>query len=70
MPRSLTVLGAGVIGCEYATMFAALGVPVRLVEPKERLLPFLDAELSEQLRLAMVRLGIELHVGDRYSRVH
>jgi NAD(P) transhydrogenase len=69
MPRSLTILGGGVIGCEYATMFAALGIPVRLIEAKPRLLPFLDAEVSEQLRLAMTRLGIELHLGDGYRRV-
>jgi len=69
MPGSVTVLGGGVIGCEYATMFAALGLPVRLVEARERLLPFLDGDMSEQLRLGMVRLGIELHMADRYRAV-
>ncbi|TMA56289.1 MAG: Si-specific NAD(P)(+) transhydrogenase [Deltaproteobacteria bacterium] len=69
MPRSLAILGGGVIGCEYATMFAALGVPVQLVEPRDTLLPFLDAEISEQLRLAMLGLGIELHLGDGYRAV-
>ena len=69
IPPSLTVLGGGVIGCEYATMLAALGVRVRLVEGRTPLLAFLDAEISEQLRVAMVRLGVELHLGARYRAV-
>ena len=48
--RALVVLGGGVIGCEYACMFAALGVQVTLVERAHRLLPFLDAEMGERLR--------------------
>src|SRR5574341_859427 len=49
LPRSLTVVGAGVIGCEYASIFAALGVRVTLVDKRPRLLPFVDAELVEAL---------------------
>ncbi len=67
IPRELIVVGAGVIGCEYATMFAALGVHVTLVEPRDTLLPFLDREMAERLlqvmrgRLAMdVRLGVSV----------
>ncbi|MEO8906014.1 MAG: FAD-dependent oxidoreductase, partial [Polyangiaceae bacterium] len=44
MPTSLTILGGGVIGCEYACMFAALGVSVTLVDARSEILPFLDAE--------------------------
>ena len=43
------MLGGGVIGCEYASMFAALGVEVHLVESRPSLLPFLDREMGEQL---------------------
>ena len=50
MPKPMTVVGAGVIGCEYACMFAALGVKVTLVERARRLLPFLDDEIAERLR--------------------
>ena len=45
LPRSLTVVGAGVIGVEYASMFAALGVRVTLLDKRERLLPFVDDRL-------------------------
>ncbi len=47
VPRSLTVVGAGVIGLEYATIFSALDVPVTLVEPRARLLEFMDQELVD-----------------------
>src|SRR5512142_1704986 len=46
VPRSLAILGGGVAGCEYASIFAALGVHVSIIDSKERLLPWLDAELS------------------------
>lgn len=60
IPKSLAVIGAGVIGCEYATMFQALGVRVTLVCSSERLLPFLDTEISEHLRLQMDFLGLDV----------
>jgi NAD(P) transhydrogenase len=58
IPRSLAVVGAGVIGSEYACMFAALGVRVHLIDGRDTLLPFLDPELSEALQAAMERQGI------------
>jgi NAD(P) transhydrogenase len=60
IPTSLLVLGGGVIGCEYACMFNALGVKVTLVEKRERLLDFLDAEMSEALRRQMESSGIRV----------
>lgn len=53
MPRRLAVVGAGVIGAEYAGTFAALGVEVLLIDGRERLLPFLDEEVSAALEKAM-----------------
>ena len=50
LPASLAVLGGGVIGCEYASMFAALGAEVHLIERAAPLLPFLDAEIVERMR--------------------
>ena len=47
LPRTLAVVGAGVIGCEYASMFAALGVRVTLIDKRDRLLPFVDAEIAD-----------------------
>lgn len=49
LPRTLVVIGAGVIGCEYASMFAALGVRVTLIDKRARLLPFVDEEVVDAL---------------------
>jgi NAD(P) transhydrogenase len=61
VPRSLAVLGGGVAGCEYASLFAALGVHVSLIDSKERLLPWLDAELSHSMEDLFATGGIDLH---------
>jgi NAD(P) transhydrogenase len=49
LPRTLAVVGAGVIGCEYASIFAALGVRVTLIDKRDRLLPFVDHEIVDEL---------------------
>jgi NAD(P) transhydrogenase len=69
LPRSLTILGAGVIGCEYACMFAALGVKVVLVDARDSLLSFLDSEMVDNLVESMRRMGVTLHFGLRWSEV-
>ena len=63
LPRSLVVVGGGVIGCEYAAMFAAMRVAVTLIEGRPRLLPFLDEEIAERLRGAMQALGVTFQLG-------
>jgi NAD(P) transhydrogenase len=63
------VIGAGVIGCEYACMFAALGVEVTLIDGRGELLPFLDREISERLRQAMGTLGIDVRLGVAHTGV-
>jgi NAD(P) transhydrogenase len=61
IPARLVVIGGGVIGCEYAGTFAALGVRVTLVNARARLLTQLDAEASEALREEMTRrLGVQV----------
>jgi NAD(P) transhydrogenase len=69
LPRTLVVIGAGVIGCEYACMFAALGVDVHLIDPRPALLPFLDAEMGERLAEAMTALGVRLHLERQLDHV-
>ena len=69
LPRSIIVLGAGVIGCEYACMFAALGIHVTLVDPREDILSFLDVELVDRLRVAMTHLGITQRLGTSWGDV-
>ncbi len=69
IPPSLAVVGGGVIGCEYACLFAALGVKVTLVDGKDTLLPFLDRELSASLRTSMQGLGITMAMPDAVESV-
>lgn len=69
IPASLTILGGGVIGCEYACMFAALGVRVTLVDARDALLTFLDREMVDHLAASMRRMGIEMRLGLKWTRV-
>src|SRR5258708_21884388 len=58
----MMVVGGGVIGCEYACIFAALGVRVTLINSRHRLLAHLDKDVSDALRQSMTsRLGITVH---------
>jgi NAD(P) transhydrogenase len=61
IPKILAVVGAGVIGAEYACTFNALGAEVHIVDGREVLLPFLDAEVSRALTGACQRDGIVFH---------
>ena len=69
LPRRLAVVGGGVIGCEYACIFAALGIAVHVIDGRPRLLGFLDAEIGDRLRLQMELLGVRFALGDGVSRV-
>ena len=63
IPSRMVVIGGGVIGCEYACIFAALGVKVTIINSRSRLLAHLDAEVGEALRRQITaRLGISVHV--------
>ena len=59
IPQTMAVIGGGVIGTEYASIFTALGIQVTLVDPKECILPFLDNEISLRLRDQLKSLGLE-----------
>ncbi len=59
-PSSICVLGAGVIGCEYATIFAAMGVKTYIVNDRDNILGFLDHEVSEALVQQMQKSGIQI----------
>ena len=69
IPRSLAVIGGGVIGCEYASIFMALGVQVTLVDGRDRLLPFLDSEISQRLRDRLASLGMNFLFNERPAKV-
>ncbi len=64
LPKTLTVIGGGVIGTEYASMFAALGVRVNLIDRKDRLLPFVDAEIVESLSNQMRNNDCTIRLGE------
>jgi len=67
LPRSLTVVGAGVIGLEYASIFASLGVRVTLIDKRHRLLPFVDAELTDTLAYHLRENRVTLRLGEEVS---
>lgn len=67
MPRRLAVIGAGVIGSEYASTFAALGVEVHLIDGRDVLMPFLDGEISQRLAEAMAANGVLFHWRERVT---
>lgn len=64
IPRKLTVVGGGVIGTEYASMFAALGVDVSIVDARSRLLGFVDQEIIECLQYQLRSMGVTLRLGE------
>lgn len=69
IPATMLIAGGGVVGCEYACMFAALGIRVTLVEGRERLLSFLDSEISTMLARNLEAMGITLLMPDSITSV-
>ncbi|MBT5109301.1 MAG: Si-specific NAD(P)(+) transhydrogenase [Rhodospirillaceae bacterium] len=69
LPKSMAVVGAGVIGLEYATIFAALGVRVTLIDKRPRLLTFVDAEIIDTLVYQMRQNRMTLRLGEGVSGV-
>ncbi len=68
-PRSMILVGGGVVGLEYACIFAALGVAVTLVDLRRRLLEFVDTDLVEALCVHMRDAGVTLRLGEEVDRV-
>jgi NAD(P) transhydrogenase len=64
LPRSLAVVGAGVIGIEYASMFAALGVEVTVIDKRDRPLEFVDAEIVDELIHQMRKRNVNFRFGE------
>jgi NAD(P) transhydrogenase len=61
IPKTMAVIGAGVIGSEYSCIFAALGAKVHVIDGHEGLMPFLDGEIVHALTTAMEKNGITFH---------
>jgi NAD(P) transhydrogenase len=68
IPKTMVVIGGGVIGCEYACTFSALGVQVTLVESSNRILRFVDSEIADRLRMRLELLGLRFVFNDRLQR--
>lgn len=69
IPQSLVVVGAGVIGCEYATIFAVMGVKVKVINSSDQILGFLDREICAALQSKMEQDGVEFVFGGRVEGV-
>ena len=69
IPKTMAVVGGGVIGTEYASIFAALGVQVMLIEPKERVLPFVDYEMIHRLQNQLNLLGLKFALGHKVTAI-
>ncbi|HTO91938.1 MAG TPA: Si-specific NAD(P)(+) transhydrogenase [Candidatus Sulfotelmatobacter sp.] len=67
LPRQLTVIGAGIIGVEYATIFAALGIEVTLMDKRTELLDMVDRELVDVLTVQARRMNVTLRLGEEVA---
>lgn len=68
-PRTLVIYGAGVIGCEYASIFSGLGVKVDLIDTRDRLLSFLDGEISDALSYHLRNNAVKIRHNEEYESV-
>jgi len=69
IPKTMAVVGAGVIGSEYASMFAALGVRVTLIDMRQRLLDFIDAEIVDTLAYHLRESRVTLRLGEEVTAI-
>ncbi|MDP8234392.1 MAG: dihydrolipoyl dehydrogenase [Candidatus Saelkia tenebricola] len=69
LPESLLIVGGGVVGVEFATHFAHLGVKVYLIEAMSGILPKQDKEISNILKKALIRIGVEIHTSTKVQKI-
>jgi NAD(P) transhydrogenase len=69
VPRTMTVVGAGVIGVEYASMFGALGTKVTVVDKRDRVLPWLDGEIGEAFQYMLRRANVTFRMRESVAAV-
>jgi len=69
VPRTMIVVGGGIIGIEYASMFGALGTKVTVVDQRARVLPFLDAEIGEAMQYILRRNNVTFRLSEKVASV-
>jgi NAD(P) transhydrogenase len=69
IPKTMVVVGGGVIGTEYASIFTALGIPVTLIEPRGRIVGFADTEITDRLTDQLRRLGLKFLFNDSMKTI-
>ena len=69
IPKTMAVVGGGVIGTEYASIFMALGIRVTLIEPRGRIVSFVDSEIGQRLTDQLLKLGINFILDDRMAAI-
>ena len=69
LPKKITIIGAGVIGCEYACIFAKLGIRVNLIARDRHVMPFLDREIAEALVYRMRNQRITMRLGENVKQI-
>ena len=69
LPKTMAVVGGGVIGTEYASIFTALDIQVTLIERDDRIISFIDSEIGQRLMAQLVKLGIKFMFNDRMTAI-
>jgi len=69
IPKTMVVIGGGVIGTEYASIFTALGIHVTLIEPRGRIVSFVDSEIANRLTNQLRQLGLHFILDDRMAKI-
>jgi NAD(P) transhydrogenase len=69
LPKTMAVVGGGVIGTEYASIFTALGIHVTLIEREDRIISFVDSEIGQRLMDQLLKLGINFMFHERMAAI-
>jgi len=69
LPKSLTIIGGGVIGCEFACFFGSVGVPVTVIEMLPEICPPVDPEIAKVLRTELAKKNITFHTGAKVEKI-
>jgi dihydrolipoamide dehydrogenase len=69
IPKSILIVGGGVIGCEWAGIFASIGIPVTIVEAKDKILPEEDTDLSRVVEQGLKKMGVDIRVNTSLTSI-